>query len=99
MRDEVFSKEIDKKFEFDEAVASVFDDMLNRSVPFYDEVLNLTVYFALKYLKNETPGISHASKKCKNIFETHCHNKSLQHSWRNFFSFFFVLFQPIRIFI
>ena len=53
MKDKVFEKPIEKKFEFDEAVASVFDDMLNRSVPFYDEVLNLTVYFALKYLKND----------------------------------------------
>ena len=51
-KDKIFSKPIIKQFEFDENVASVFDDMLNRSVPFYDEVLNLTVYFALKYLKN-----------------------------------------------
>ncbi|TNF43519.1 MAG: carboxy-S-adenosyl-L-methionine synthase CmoA, partial [Epsilonproteobacteria bacterium] len=35
MKDKVFNKPIDKKFEFDEAVASVFDDMLSRSVPFY----------------------------------------------------------------
>jgi len=51
-KDKIFSKPIIKQFEFDENIASVFDDMLNRSVPFYDEVLNLTVYFALKYLKN-----------------------------------------------
>jgi len=38
MQDKVFKKPIEKKFEFDEAVASVFDDMLSRSVPFYDEV-------------------------------------------------------------
>ena len=35
MKDKVFKQPIEKKFEFDEAVASVFDDMLSRSVPFY----------------------------------------------------------------
>jgi tRNA (cmo5U34)-methyltransferase len=41
--DKVFEKPIEKKFEFDEAVASVFDDMLSRSVPFYDEVRKLII--------------------------------------------------------
>jgi hypothetical protein len=44
-----------------------------------------------KYLKSVTPGISHVyntrSKKCNNIFQTHCHNKSLQFTgtslWNN----------------
>jgi tRNA (cmo5U34)-methyltransferase len=49
-KDTVFSKPIVKKFEFDEDVASVFDDMLNRSIPFYEEMLNLTTKFALNYL-------------------------------------------------
>lgn len=35
--DKVFSKPNKKQFEFDEAVASVFDDMLDRSVPLYEE--------------------------------------------------------------
>ncbi|MDR3346472.1 MAG: carboxy-S-adenosyl-L-methionine synthase CmoA, partial [Campylobacteraceae bacterium] len=39
MKDRVFTKPISKQFEFDEAVASVFDDMLGRSIPFYAEVL------------------------------------------------------------
>lgn len=43
MKDKVFEKPIEKKFEFDEAVASVFDDMLSRSVPFYDEVRKLVI--------------------------------------------------------
>ncbi len=51
IKDKVFEKPIVKQFEFDEDVASVFDDMLNRSVPFYKEMLNLTTSFALKYLK------------------------------------------------
>ncbi len=40
-KDRVFSKRLDKQFEFDETVASVFDDMLDRSVPYYNEVINL----------------------------------------------------------
>ena len=43
------------------------------------------------YLKSVTPGISHVydtrSKKCKNIFQTHCHNKYPQFTgtplWNN----------------
>ena len=42
-KDKVFLKPIEKKFEFDQAVASVFDDMLSRSVPFYDEVRKLII--------------------------------------------------------
>ncbi len=41
MIDKVFTKDIEKQFEFDEEVASVFDDMLDRSVPFYRDVLTL----------------------------------------------------------
>jgi len=43
MHDKIFTQPIEKKFEFDEAVASVFDDMLSRSVPFYDEVRRLVI--------------------------------------------------------
>ena len=49
MQDKVFEKPIKKQFEFDEDVASVFDDMLNRSVPYYKEMLELTTSFVLKY--------------------------------------------------
>lgn len=49
--DKVFEKIITKQFEFDEEVASVFDDMLNRSVPFYKEMQRLTINFALNFLK------------------------------------------------
>ena len=51
MNDKVFSKPIKKQFEFDEEVAAVFDDMLSRSVPFYEESQNITRFFALKSLK------------------------------------------------
>lgn len=39
--DKIFSTPIKKQFEFDESVASVFDDMLERSIPFYSEVISL----------------------------------------------------------
>ena len=52
MNDKVFTKPIKKQFEFDEEVAAVFDDMLQRSVPFYKESLKITEFFALKQLAN-----------------------------------------------
>ncbi len=52
MNDKVFTKPIKKQFEFDEEVAAVFDDMLERSVPFYKESQNITEFFALKHLKD-----------------------------------------------
>ena len=51
-KDRVFSKDIEKKFEFDEAVASVFDDMLSRSVPFYKQNQELIIEYLLHNLKD-----------------------------------------------
>jgi tRNA (cmo5U34)-methyltransferase len=51
LNDKVFAKPIKKQFEFDDEVAAVFDDMLHRSVPFYDEALKITKFFTLKYIK------------------------------------------------
>ena len=56
MKDNIFNKPITKQFEFDEEVASVFDDMLNRSVPFYKENLNLQTDI-LKNFLNENDKI------------------------------------------
>lgn len=50
MNDKVFTKPIKKQFEFDEEVAAVFDDMLERSVPFYKESQKITRFFTLKNL-------------------------------------------------
>jgi len=54
MKDKLFEKPIKKQFEFDEDVASVFDDMLSRSVPHYEDMLNITTSFALKYTKEHS---------------------------------------------
>jgi len=51
LQDKVFNKPIKKQFEFDEEVASVFDDMLNRSVPFYKENLKLQINILKNFLK------------------------------------------------
>ena len=51
MNDKVFTKPIKKQFEFDEEVAVVFDDMLSRSVPHYEESQKITQFFALKNLE------------------------------------------------
>ena len=51
MNDKVFTKPIKKQFEFDEEVAAVFDDMLERSVPFYKESQKITQFFVLKHLQ------------------------------------------------
>ncbi|NPA82662.1 MAG: carboxy-S-adenosyl-L-methionine synthase CmoA [Epsilonproteobacteria bacterium] len=52
MKDEIFKKPIKKQFEFDESVASVFDDMLVRSVPFYKEVIDLISDLIVKNLSS-----------------------------------------------
>lgn len=51
MNDKIFTKPIKKQFEFDDEVAAVFDDMLQRSVPFYKEAQKITEFFALKALE------------------------------------------------
>ena len=53
-KDQLFSKPIEKQFEFDENVALVFDDMLNRSVPFYQESLDLTIYYISKLMEADS---------------------------------------------
>jgi len=52
MNDKVFTKPIEKQFEFNEEVAVVFDDMLNRSIPYYKESQEITQFFVQKQLKD-----------------------------------------------
>jgi len=49
--DKVFTKPIAKQFEFDEEVASVFDDMLERSIPFYKETIELLCQVVCVHVK------------------------------------------------
>lgn len=51
--DKIFSKPTNKQFEFDDEVASVFDDMLTRSVPQYQENIFFIAHLANKLLPKE----------------------------------------------
>jgi len=50
-RDRIFKKPLEKQFEFDEKVASVFDDMITRSVPYYRESMELQLDYLIPFLK------------------------------------------------
>lgn len=71
MKDKVFDKPIEKKFEFDEAVASVFDDMLSRSVPFYDEVRKLVISLVLAEQKEGLHVLDLGSSTAKFLLDLH----------------------------
>jgi tRNA (cmo5U34)-methyltransferase len=51
MIDKVFDEPIKKQFEFDKSVAVVFDNMISRSVPYYQDVLELVTSLAIKNLQ------------------------------------------------
>ncbi len=71
MKDKVFTEKISKKFEFDEAVASVFDDMLSRSVPFYDEVRKLVIALILAEQKEGLKVLDLGSSTAKFLLDLH----------------------------
>jgi tRNA (cmo5U34)-methyltransferase len=50
-KDRLFETPVEKKFEFDEKVAAVFDDMIERSVPFYRHNMELIVEILLRRLR------------------------------------------------
>ena len=70
-KDKVFTEKIVKKFEFDEAVASVFDDMLSRSVPFYDEVRKLVISLILAREKEGMKVLDLGSSTAKFLLDLH----------------------------
>jgi tRNA (cmo5U34)-methyltransferase len=55
-KDEVFREEIEKAsdFKFGENVAKVFDDMVNRSVPYYGEIQRMMAELASNHAKEGT---------------------------------------------
>jgi len=71
MEDKVFTEKISKKFEFDEAVASVFDDMLSRSVPFYDEVRKLVISLILVEQEDDKKVLDLGSSTAKFLLDLH----------------------------
>ncbi len=50
-KDKVFDTPVEKQFEFDQKVAAVFDDMLDRSIPFYRQ----NMYLICEYLAKTLP--------------------------------------------
>lgn len=77
MVDKVFEKSIIKQFEFDEEVASVFDDMLNRSVPFYKEMQRLSINFACNFLDENDKVYDLGCSTASTLIELskHCEHK------------------------
>jgi len=71
IRDEIFSKPISKKFEFDESVASVFDDMLSRSVPFYRDVQKLIISLILSNQRDDLRVLDLGSSTAKFLLDLH----------------------------
>ena len=55
-KDEIFNDKLNfiGDFHFGEKVASVFDDMLNRSVPFYQEIQRMIGELALDFAVDGT---------------------------------------------
>ena len=72
----LFSKPIEKKFEFDDAVASVFDDMIERSVPFYNEVLELLTQLISKHPKERLNILDLGSSTAKLLLNLHSNSKN-----------------------
>ena len=54
--DTIFASTLEKvdDFDFNTSVASVFDDMLHRSVPFYQEIQRMTVEMGRKFYQENT---------------------------------------------
>jgi tRNA (cmo5U34)-methyltransferase len=75
-RDKVFTKPMDRGFEFDETVATVFDDMMSRSVPFYDEVLNLIVDLVSDSLEDGGRVLDIGSSTAKFLLTLHSKSKT-----------------------
>ncbi len=54
-KDSVFAGPVSgQEFKFDEKVAGVFEDMIHRSVPFYDETQAMTLRLAHRFLQSDT---------------------------------------------
>ncbi len=78
MKDNIFNKPIKKQFEFDEEVAGVFDDMLDRSVPFYKENIKLQIDILKNLLENKDKVIDLGSSTGTFLIELSKQKENLQ---------------------
>ena len=74
--DKVFTKPIEKQFEFDASVASVFDDMASRSIPFYKENLYLIASVLSRLLKPNSLVVDLGCSTANTLLALHRHSKS-----------------------
>ncbi len=73
--DEIFKKPIEKQFEFDENIASVFDDMLDRSIPFYKEVISLICDIVSLHVNNSSTVIDLGCSTANTLLALHRKSK------------------------
>jgi len=69
--DKIFSRAPEKKFEFDETVAAVFDDMLERSIPFYQEVLEIVTKLILSKKRDSLSILDLGSSTARLLLKLH----------------------------
>ena len=70
-KDTLFTQGVSEKFSFNEQVATVFDDMITRSVPFYKQTLELCVEFLALHLSTLN-GV-----KTPRVYDIGCSNGNL----------------------
>lgn len=76
--DKIFQKPINKQFEFDDEVASVFDDMLKRSIPNYKESIFFIAHLADKLLKPQATVIDLGCSTANTLLAIHKQNPNFQ---------------------
>jgi len=77
--DTVFTQPIEKQFEFDASVASVFDDMAARSIPFYKENLTLIARLLCAMLKENDTVIDLGCSTANTLLMLHKYSKVSLH--------------------
>ncbi|PID47240.1 MAG: carboxy-S-adenosyl-L-methionine synthase CmoA [Proteobacteria bacterium] len=75
--DKIFSKANKKQFEFDASVASVFDDMLHRSIPLYNKSLDLITSLIVKLYPSEAKVVDLGCSTANTLLSLHKKNPNL----------------------
>lgn len=78
MRDDIFTRWGDEKFSFNESVASVFDDMISRSVPFYKDSSELACALLAKTLRQNARVLDLGCSLASTLLELHSRRSDLE---------------------
>ena len=78
MRDDIFTRWGDEKFSFNESVASVFDDMISRSVPFYKLSNELICLLLAKTLRQNARVLDLGCSLASTLLELHAKRDDLE---------------------